>query len=205
MPQRGLRWYKIINVRLQTDNRLVSDVTGAMMSGRPDASRPGCRGSTRPAAILLPRHRLWRKRQKLMLARKLRKIKGISDHPTPAQRRMLSEVTSRGQVGDAPSQLSKSLLPSAARVICERRRFESGDPTPGGACVIHPDRRDCLVLGMSCAPVLEVGLPPVHGEQRDFCFLITSFLIQRRRLANGGATAMSTDPIYDGFDFRQAG
>jgi hypothetical protein len=53
--------------------------------------------------------------------------------------------------------------------------------------------------------VLEIGLPPVHGEQRDFYFLFRNFLIQNRRLANGGATAMSIEPIYDGLNFGQAG
>jgi hypothetical protein len=97
-----------------------------------------------------------------------------------------------------------TLLPSFPNLCYHRRsegmeprRFESGDPTPGGG-PSSPDPRPGL--GNSCAPVLEVGLPPGHGEQREFCFLIWSFLIQRRRLANGGATAMSTDPIYDAFD-----
>ena len=41
VPQRGLSWNKIINLRVQTNNRLVSDVTDAMMLGRLHASRPG--------------------------------------------------------------------------------------------------------------------------------------------------------------------
>jgi hypothetical protein len=36
-------------------------------------------------------------------------------------------------------------------------------------------------------------------------FLMRRFVIQRRRLANGGVTAMSTEPTYDGFDFKQDG
>jgi hypothetical protein len=65
----------------------------------------------------------------------------------------------------------------------ERKRFESGDPTLDGAT------QDFLVSLRPCSRSLSA---PVYGEQQDFCFLIRSFLIQRRRLANGGDTAMST-------------
>ena len=40
VPQGGLRWCKVIDLRSQTNNRLFG-FTGTMISGRPDASRPG--------------------------------------------------------------------------------------------------------------------------------------------------------------------
>ena len=47
-----LRWYKIINLRVQINSRLVSNLIGAMRSDRADPSRPLCanRGLCRSGA-----------------------------------------------------------------------------------------------------------------------------------------------------------
>ena len=53
MPQRGLRWYEIINLWDQLNSRLVSKVTGVIDVGRADASRARfTEESTVPAAEL---------------------------------------------------------------------------------------------------------------------------------------------------------
>jgi hypothetical protein len=54
VPQRGLRWNKIINLRVQTNNRLISDVTGAIMLGRAPCI-PGVDQAS--GGFLLRRHR----------------------------------------------------------------------------------------------------------------------------------------------------
>jgi hypothetical protein len=57
MPPGGLRWYQIINLRVQIDKRLVSNVTGAMLSDRRTPS-PAWRESTSQQWSLSPRHSL---------------------------------------------------------------------------------------------------------------------------------------------------
>jgi hypothetical protein len=64
----------------------------------------------------------------------------------------------------------------------ERRHFESGDPTPGGAVSAGPtgERRHSYANPLST----------IRGAMRLLLFLLQSILIQRRRLANGGAAAI---------------
>ena len=88
-----------------------------------------------------------------------------------------------------------SLLPSAPNLCyhrrlgdMERRRFKSGDPTPGRGCLHRTERR----MALATAVLLMLWSLCSLGTGRSE--VITSFLIQPRRLTNGGATAMSRDP-----------
>jgi hypothetical protein len=56
MPPGGLRWYKIINLRVQIDKRLVSNATGEMLSDRRSPS-PAWRESTSQQWSLSPQTR----------------------------------------------------------------------------------------------------------------------------------------------------
>jgi len=68
-------------------------------------------------------------------------------------------------------------------------RTLSGAPTPGGASLDRSGRRMVLMM---VVPLFSKSTWPLCTGS-DFGFLIGSFVIPPRRLANGGATAMSTD------------
>src|SRR5579864_1593274 len=101
-----------------------------------------------------------------MLARKLTEDQGNFRSPGRA---VTQHVLGRTQV---------EILPSFPNLCYHRplsaispRRFESGDPTPGGARLYWTERR--MVLGMPAPLSRSRSAPSAQGAARDFGFLMT--------------------------------
>jgi hypothetical protein len=161
-----------------------------MTSGRPDSSRPGVPGVDQASGgFCCINTAFWRKCGKLMLARKLKEDQG--DFGSSGTVRNC--VCSQTQQGIAHLSSLPNLCYHQRLGTMQRRRFDSGDPMLGeGIRLARTDER--MVLRYGYTSILEVAMPPGHGERRETFFLRRCFFTQRRRLANGGATAMSTDP-----------
>jgi hypothetical protein len=149
VPERGLRWHKSINFRIQTNNRLVLDLTGAIMS----VKRPN-----------LPRHRFWRKRQDLMLARKLKQDQGNLGSLGAGRNDACSLAVSK-EWRCFPNLVTINHLPAKETKTGLWLYFFNHiaiTPKPVVRNLGRIERR--MVLKHGWAPVFEVGPPTVRGE-----------------------------------------
>ena len=99
-----------------------------------------------------------------MLARKLKEDQGNFRSP---ERAVTEHVLGRTQVEILPS--FPNLCYHRPLSAIEPRRFESGDPTPGGARLHWTKRR--MVLGMAVPLSRSRSAPSVWGARETFVFL----------------------------------